>query len=265
MLQAVLQCLFHVAAFAYVDDCYWVAFDGAEQHQLPTAAWMQSVFHEVVVTLLGWRLDADKCQIGTELTWLGLRIELRKDPSTWMRDSQKANECIRHLEECLENNILLPSEASKMCGRLAFLNTHVFNRIGRALLRPLIWRQLQNYGPYSFSQRLRFVLQWFRALLHSQLSRSIPYRSSLATHVVLLYTDAESSGHISAVAIRGPDMMFFDVDVPTIVRRRLHFRKTQIVAFELIAGIVGIDTFQHLIGPGGRLIHFVDSRPALNI
>ena len=37
------------------------------------------------------------------------------------------------------------------------------------------------------------------------------------------------------------------------------------MTFEFVAGIIGIDAFSHLIGPGGRLVHYVDSRPALII
>jgi hypothetical protein len=82
---------------------------------------------------------------------------------------------------------------------------------------------------------------------------------------MLLYTDAESSGHIAAVAACGPRIYYFDADVPQEVRKKLHHRLTQIVPFELIAGIVGLVAFSHLLEPGGRIVHFVDCKPALSI
>ena len=41
------------------------------------------------------------------------------------------------IEGALQKQSLPPGEASKLCGKLAWGGSHLFHRIGRALLRPL--------------------------------------------------------------------------------------------------------------------------------
>ena len=124
---------------------------------------------------------------------------------------------------------------------------------------------MQQVGPYVLTKRLRHVLLWFRALLQSGCARKIPYQRVEATSTVLLYTDAESTGHIAAVAACGSRFYYFDADVPRQVRKSLHYRLTQTVPHELSAGIVSLVAFGPLLEPGGRIVHYVDSRPALSI
>ena len=83
--------------------------------------------------------------------------------------------------------------------------------------------------------------------------------------MLFLYTDAESSGHVAAVAIRGAEIQYMDFDIPKDLISKLHFRRTQIVAFELIAGVIGIEHFCRTLGESEGIVHYVDSQPALNI
>ena len=154
MIQAILEEVFKAVVLAYVDNCFWIAIGSSGDPELPTAEWLQGIFRAVVSDLLGWTLVDFKCEVGKELTLLGLKVGLHADSSSWCLDRKKANEWACDLTEHLRINRLLPGEASKLCGRLAFLNTHIFNRVGRALLRPLIWRQMQHVGPYVLTKRL---------------------------------------------------------------------------------------------------------------
>ena len=145
----------------------------------------------MVSEILGWSLDDGKSAAGTSMTLLGLHISVENDTAQWRLSDSKRSQWIQELREILASNTLTSGEASKWCGRLAFLNTFVFNRLGRALLRPLIWRQRQQWGSSQLTSRLKFALCWFLSVLSQNLSRCTPLCHNIAAPVVLLYSDAE--------------------------------------------------------------------------
>ena len=100
---------------------------------------------------------------------------------------------MQEMEGILEANWLTPAAASKLCGELGFLNTHVFNRLGRCLLRPIIWRQIQTVGSYTLTSRSKYSLTWFIKILASQLTKTIPYAIRELEDTAILYSDAESN------------------------------------------------------------------------
>ena len=90
MIQAILEEVFKVVVLAYVDDCFWIAMESSDDPELPTAEWLQGIFRAVVSDLLGWALDESKCEVGKELTLLGLKVGLHADSSSWCLDPRKA-------------------------------------------------------------------------------------------------------------------------------------------------------------------------------
>ena len=59
----------------------------------------------------------------------------------------KRQKWAKELVSIIHRGWLEPDQASQFCGRLSFLNQRIFNSVGRALLRPLIWRQHQRFWP----------------------------------------------------------------------------------------------------------------------
>ena len=164
------------------------------------------------------------------------------------------------LREVLNKNILEAGYASKFCGRVAFLNAHVFGRLGRAILRPFIWRQQQSYGSAELTNRLRLSCLWFLALLERGLRRVTSLQKPLCPPTVLLYTDAEGSGRVGAVAeMPDGELLFLRGSIPSPVKRMLQSRRTQIVAFELLAALVGLTSLAPWKFQGMRVRHFIDS------
>ena len=115
----------------------------------------------MVTDLLGWTIDPEKDATGSSMTLLGLKVGMHGDISTWELCERKAQEWIADFGNILDNNYMTPAVASEICGRLAFLNSRVFNRLGRALLRPIIWRQRQTAGPYALTKRLTWALRTY--------------------------------------------------------------------------------------------------------
>ena len=166
--------------------------------------------------------------------------------------------------EILASGKLAPGRASKFSGRLAFLNSYLFNRIGRALLRPFIWRQRQHIGGHGLTPRLRHSVRWFRALLAEDLSRKLPLVRAPSMPLSLVYSDAEGNGRVGAVAsLQDGSVRFLRGRVPSCIRRSLVARRTNIVAFELIAAMVAILSLCPDGLRGTRVVHFIDNKAAL--
>ena len=217
----------------------------------------------MVTELLGWELDPDKEDVGHTLQLLGLQITVDNFSASWRLGQAKRYQWMAELRNVLCSNLLEPGLAAKFCGRFAFLNAYLFNRLGRALLRPLIWRQKQQYGSHKLTRRLRHALLWFLSVLERGLSRVTPLMKSLDLPTVLLYTDAENTARFGVVA-QSPDgeLVYLKGRIPQRTRSLLSLRKTNIVAFELIAALIPFLCLQRVLR-GHRVVHFIDSTAAL--
>ena len=264
MIQALMQNLLGLVLFSYVDDCFWItpAYNGIEE---PGAHWFSLVFEYLVTDLLGWKLDPEKSKVGAAITLLGLDVEMGKDASCWSLGNEKAKEWIQEMKGILEANWLAPAAASKLCGKLGFLNAHIFNRLGRCLLRPIIWRQIQTVGSYTLTSRLRFSLIWFIQVLSLELRKSIPYAPRELEDTAILYSDAESTGYVACVLWSQKVRLCFHGSISTRLRQLLIPRATQIIPFELIAACAALLQWQELGMEKVGIRHFVDSKPARGI
>ena len=112
------------------------------------------------------------------------------------------------------------------------------------------------------TKRLRYSLQWFCRVLQENWSRSVPYSLDELKERVLVYTDAESNGYTATVIITSNQRLCYHGRVPYTLYRRLKRRRTQIVAYELIAGIIGVLQIKQLEIAGASVRHFIDSNPA---
>ena len=187
----------------------------------------------------------------------GLRV-------TWTLGDQKREQWTTELRAIIKDNIMYPGQTSKVCGRLAFLIAFVFNRLGRALLRPLIWRQTQTCGPFTVTARLRLALRWFVAVLEHGLCRSVSLERPITPPTIIIYSDAEGSGGIGAVAeFPSGEIWVRSGEVPAAVRKLLRARKTQIVAYELLAALVDICSLAPDQLRAMRVVHFIERTPAL--
>lgn len=144
------------------------------------------------------------------------------------------------------------------------MNARICNRLGRALLRPLIWRQRPSGDSSRLTPRLRFALIWFLRVLEAGITRRINLLTEICPRTVLLYSDAEGNGGLGAVAVLPEGrVMYLQGKVPRSAVRCLKQRKTQIVAFELIAALVALVSLCPDSLNGCRVIHFIDSSAAL--
>jgi len=172
-VQSIMTSIFGLRIFLYVDDAFWVEPAVILNSGLSAANWIGDLFKRVVTDLLGWDLDPDKADVGSCVVVLGVEITLDGEDSFWRLSPMKRQRWIDDLKTVLADDKLTPGHASKLCGRLAFLNSCVFNKTLRALLRPLVWRQSCVRRVVTLTPRLRFALKWFLAVLDQACSRRI--------------------------------------------------------------------------------------------
>ena len=252
-----------LVVLVYVDDCFWVV-PKFQEADAPDATWVLRIFEYVTGHLLGWQLDPDKSAVGTQITLLGLEVTMGCTTSSWRLSADKSAQWCSDIANYLPQDYLRPSEASRLAGRLAFLNSHVYSRLARALLRPIIWRQTQQGGSYTLTRRLKWSLQWFYEALSAHWTREVPYELPTPEDQVILYTDAESHGHVAAVVLHRTGRWYMAGNLPQDIRGLLRRRRTNIVGYELMAALVGIYMVDDMFPHQAFVRHFVDNQPALN-
>ena len=99
-------------------------------------------------------------------------------------------------------------------------------------------------------------------MLQGNWSRSVPYSLDELKERVLVYTDAESNGYTATMIITSSLRLCYHGRIPYTLYRRLKRRRTQIVAYELIAGIMGALQIKNLEIASASVRHFIDSNPA---
>ena len=85
----------------------------------------------------------------------------------------------------------------------------------------------------------------------------------MSVSTVNLYTDAEGNGGVGAVADLDGMIVFLRGNIPVCVRQMLHKRRTNIVAYELLAGVVGLLSLCPERLRGKRVIHYIDNTAAM--
>ena len=205
-----------------------------------------------VVPYMGW------------LFFFGIQVSVEDGFSRWRFNASKAAIWIEEFEQAIRDNRLTPATASRFCGRIAFLNSTVCNRLGRALIRPLIWRQVQRFGPVCLTNRLRHSLTWFIAALKANVGLKVPLYVPVWKDRVILYSDAEGNGGVAAVAVFNDHGVFMRGKIPNSVRSMLVRRRTNIVAFELLIAVAALVSFCPEMLVGKHIDHYIDSQPALS-
>eukprot|EP00973_Karenia_brevis_P051202 7111778-Karenia_brevis.AAC.1 len=67
------------------------------------------------------------------------------------------------IQEALSKGFLLPGAASKLAGRLSWASGHMFNRLGRATLRPIYDQASRRDG--VICKELQHSLHWWKKIL----------------------------------------------------------------------------------------------------
>lgn len=91
----------------------------------------------VVASLSAWAVFG----AGPTLCVLGISVVFDKVGYMCRPDDVKVRKWIRCVKDALDTGVLRPGEASKLAGRLQWACQHMFNRLGRAMLRAIYDQQ----------------------------------------------------------------------------------------------------------------------------
>lgn len=186
----------------------------------------------------------------------------------WSLTEAKTLEWLESISTRLNEDSLPAGAASKLASRLGFASTKVFGRVGRAWIRPILWRhQHKTTACLRKNRRLRSSLRWWAMLLNRRPERlSHRAASPLGVPDVLVYTDAEGAGGVGVYVkwcASGREEFASGV-VPAKWTKSLKKRKTQINAYELLAVVAAWNTWADELR-GARVLCLIDNTAALNI
>ena len=160
----------------------------------------------------------------------------------------------RLINQALSESKLLPGQASKLAGKLAWGGSHMFKRIGRALLRPLYDQRSRRDG--KVDSNLRRALQWWVTVLQANLVEARPwvFPQTLPLH---LFCDARGSPpHLAAVLFIGDKCKYVHMEPSEEIMSSFRRRKdNQIMALELLAISVGLCSFENDLRDRRIVVH----------
>jgi hypothetical protein len=125
----------------YVDD-----FFSADRKESVRKA--SQVFYRLVECLLGPGSCAkDKLMYGNPLTVLGVDITLTRLGALMKPSADKVVKWVCRIQQCIQKGLMTSGEASKLAGALQWASQHMFKRLGRAMIRPIIRHRLLPLAP----------------------------------------------------------------------------------------------------------------------
>jgi hypothetical protein len=263
--------LLHLVADHFFDDYFFIE----TEHTLASGVWA----FKRIMAAIGLELDPKKSQPPAEVwTALGVVFDMQAvrshaQLSVKPKLSRILNTMVE-LVEILKHNRLTPSHAAKVFGRLDFINTTLFGRVGRTGLNPIKKRQGEVRGPgdpfsWKLDPMLRGALVWLIEVLLRAPPRELPLEEPLGD-LCLLYTDGSSEEKRTPphgigcvlVDLKANTMEYTMAAVPQEVVEAWLPRKNYIGLVELFAGPVALDTWSTKLA-NRHIIHFVDNNGAL--
>ena len=221
---------------------------------------------------------------GTARVILGVMVDVSRVHSegtiVYSPMAGRCSSIITALQRAQELGILLPGEASKLFGRIQFLLSATFSRVGRAAALPLVERSVgrdggtpcTGGGRWAVTEAYTHMVNFFTALLSEE---NLPVRTLQLTREVrqcaLLYTDASYELGVGRLGIIIIDehagvRLFAGCVLPPNHEwmRFLTGDKRQCISqLEALAGVAALLTFGRYL-TGRRTIHFIDNTAALS-
>ena len=194
--------------------------------------------------LLGHDSVADKkCEVGSPLTVLGLRIKLDSQGICCFPDAQKVRKWLKQINLALSSGFLTAGFASKLAGGLGWAATAMFRKLGRAMLAPLYWHTMSRSS--AVTKKLGLCLRWWRQVLACNIVQYHPWHERVKSDWVQVFADASSSpAHLGVVVVMGREFFYTDWAVPDKLLSVFQTRRDkQIMGLELLAIALAMGTF----------------------
>jgi len=301
----ILRRIFHIPTDHYYDDRW-----GIEPMASVPSAFSTT---EAVFKLLGILVQSEKAQgpetvevplpeggtkvvetVSKDHPWqlpdlLGVTFDL-ENLLVKIKDSRK-EEIKEELDTILEKKSLHPGHASKLRGKLFFLTSTLFGRIGRAFMKPLSERQYMHGGMYTkgakFKDYLKLqdapgtfaltpvleeaLISW-RSIVDTGKPRPIHDRRLGPADAVFFSDGAGPTDEEPDVPPKVGAVLFawwreapmaFGVEIDQDLMDKWIPRKNQIIMIELLAVVLVLKKFGNELS-GKRITGLIDSEPVLD-
>ena len=131
-------------------------------------------FARLVRLLLGpSAVAANKLEFGRKLCILGVDVALAATGVTMRPSPDKVQKWQWSISKAIETKHLSRGDASKLAGRLAWGGSHLFRKIGRAMLRPIFDQTERRRG--TVAAELLRALAWWSEVLSAELCEKRPW------------------------------------------------------------------------------------------
>ena len=232
--------LLRLTVFRYVDDYFGCERPAVLQHGLGCLVRLLRV-------LLGASAVADnKVACGKSLVLLGIHVKAGVHGYECKPSADKVAKWLVGIREALNTDSLSPGQASKLAGRLSWSSQHLFNKLGRAMLRPLFSQKFAP-KPWKLSYDLKTALQWWQSILEKGIAEKYTWQQP-ATDVVHIFCDAAGDpARVAAIAWDRGATYYADCEPPAAITRRWSERNDQqIMGLELLSIALALSSFEWL-------------------
>lgn len=229
-----------------------------------------------MAAVLGYRLDSKKRQLAASLNVaLGVCVDLSlahvKEPQVSIAPAEdKIHKVLTTIKEIRSLRRISQSEADSLLGKLQFLSSAMFSKVGRAANAPL--RLVVNGGDVSWDASDR-ALRFLETLLPIVTPKRITIPRTGCRVDARIYSDASLDGFGVVVAI-GRTLFWSSHAVTDDIIHDFQFRRdvdddAYIADLEGLAAICGLLVLRDLIRTGRiasprRVVHFVDNMNVLS-
>jgi hypothetical protein len=168
----------------YVDDHFGPEDPECLEHAM-------NCFARFVRVLLGPdAIEETKLEYGMSLVVVGAEIKFSMEGYACRPAPKTCRKCLADIEKALKEDSMLPGVAKKLAGRLNWSTQCLFQRVGRAMLRPIYEQKHSRSG--SLRPVLRTALRWWRMVLQGEIAEKRSWRrhDEQPAH---LYVDARST------------------------------------------------------------------------
>ena len=239
LLATIALKLLRVPSGRWVDDFFCAEPTGTTEH-------VEICFARLVRALLGQdAVENRKLERGNPLTGLGVDIEISANESTVWPTRDLLNKWQEELKSCANKGAMSSGLASKMAGRLNFAAQNCFKRFGRAMIRPFYEHQYASRRRNHCSPLLLNAVRWWVNVFEKDLHQTVQLKHK--DRVLDLFCDASGCPPILAGVVIGKyDCEYFVMKVSqTMVNKFQDRDDNQIMGLELLAILVGLETFTH--------------------
>ena len=235
-IRSVARRVLNLALCQYVDDFFACEESSTAKHALDCLA-------RIVDAIFGaGTLAPAKMDFGQSLIVLGVEIQLHVDHYVLKPSKAKMLKCLVVIREALARKHLPPGHAQKLAGRLRWACTHLFFRLGRAMMQPLYEQHSVPSGNIGAS--LHLALEWWEEVLVLGITEKRMWKQP-SLPLAHLFVDASGKrGRCAAVLFLDGQRSYTDgVPSPAVMAAFNKRSDWQITTLEIMALAIGLSTF----------------------